>query len=84
MTFNFQFEQMEINLLKELNHPNIVRYLGHHRSETKLSIVMEYTHPHTHTHSLFHTLTLTLTCVLFPLTKNLTITFLTNADTDEL
>jgi serine/threonine protein kinase len=33
---------MEINLLKELSHPNIVRYLGHYQSESKLSIVMEY------------------------------------------
>ena len=33
---------MEIDLLKQLNHPNIVQYVGFEKSAQHLSIYMEY------------------------------------------
>ena len=34
--------QKEIEIMRELKHPNIVRYLGTHSSRQELYIVMEY------------------------------------------
>jgi serine/threonine protein kinase len=34
--------EAELDLLKKLNHPNIVSYVGCHRSEKHLNIILEY------------------------------------------
>lgn len=39
---NLQGVQGEIDLLKTLNHKNIVKYLGSHKTRTHLYIILEY------------------------------------------
>ena len=41
----------EIDLLKKLHHPNIVKYNGYHETKEFLCIVLEYVH-----HALLHAL----------------------------